>query len=257
MFTKLVLFSFFTVIMSSSLQLIAEDNFKETEGDFKIQNYKFRNGQSLDDLNLHYTTLGTPQKDAQGNITNAVLVLHPTTSSGVAFLTPEFKKYFYAEGKPLDANKYYLIFPDSIGAGKSSKPSNGLRMEFPTYGYPDMVDLQHKLVFEKLGVKHLKYVIGASMGGMHTWLWTILYPDDMDGAMPICSLPVKVTGRNLLWREAFINNVKKDPNWNKGNYSTQPSTVQSGWVYFLMLFRWCCTYAKNSNGYKSYKCLYR
>jgi homoserine O-acetyltransferase len=225
----------YMLFLLPSTLLLADDDLKQNEGDYSVPHYQFRNGQTIDNLNLHYTTLGTPQKDEQGNITNAVVFLHPTTSSGLFYLTPDFKTNLFGPGKPFDANKYYLIFPDSIGAGKSSKPSNGLKMKFPNYGYQDMVDLQHKVIFEKLGIKHVKYVIGVSMGGMHTWLWAVLYPNDIDGAMPIGSLPERVTGRNLIWRYATINAIKQDPTWDNGNYTKQPPAVESVWAFFLMM----------------------
>jgi homoserine O-acetyltransferase len=205
------------------------------EGDFIIDHYTFKNGQTLDNLKIHYTTLGTPQKDAQGNITNAILMLHQTSSNGEALVTPEFITTLYDPGKPLDASKYFLIFPDNIGTGKSSKPSDGLHMNFPNYRYLDMVDLQHRLVTEKLGIKRLKYIIGISMGGMHTWLWSELYPEAMEGAMPIVSLPVKIQGRNLVWRQASINSLKKDPQWNNGDYTHQPNSLKSTWALIYML----------------------
>jgi len=165
------------------------DRLMQTENDFIIHDYRFSNGQKLDMLKLHYATLGTPKKDASGKISNAVLMLHWTGADGAALLSDDFKTHLYAPGKPLDATKYFLIFPDSIGHGKSSKPSDGLKSDFPAYGYLDMVDLQHKLVVDGLGISHLNIVLGTSMGGMHTWLWSVLYPTFMDGVMPIVSLP--------------------------------------------------------------------
>ncbi len=208
---------------------------EEIERNFFIPNYTFQNGQQHTNLKIHYATLGTPQRDANSNITNAVLVLHWTGASGSALLTPSFKQEFYGPGKPLDATKYFLIFPDSIGHGKSSKPSDGLRTQFPNYSYQDMVDLQHKLVTEGLGITHLKMILGTSMGGMHTWLWSELYPDFMDGIMPIVCAPARVDGRNLLWRQMVINAIQTDPSWNNGNYTSPPAGLLASWPFARML----------------------
>ncbi len=162
-------------------------------------------------------------------------MLHWTAASGRAFLSENFMSSLYALGKPLDATKYFIVIPDNIGHGHSSKPSDGLRMQFPQYGYLDMVDLQHKLITEKLGLKHLKMIIGTCMGGMHTWLWTELFPNFMDGAMPIVSQPTAVKGRNLLWRRAIIQAIKNDPEWKNGAYTQQPQGFLSIWPFARIL----------------------
>jgi homoserine O-acetyltransferase len=212
-----------------------QPNLKPMEDDFIISEYQFVNGQRLSNLKLHYATLGNPKYDQDGQISNAVLMLHWTGASGAVLLTSNFKEVLYAPGKPLDANQYFLIFPDSIGCGQSSKPSDGLRMDFPQYGYHDMVHLQYKLVTEALGIKHLKMIIGTSMGGMHTWLWSELYPTFMDGAMPIVSLPTSVSGRNLLWRQMVIQAIKTDPEWRNGQYTTTPHGLIAAWPFAAML----------------------
>ncbi len=199
------------------------------EDNFYISDYKFRNGKHFTDLKIHYYTLGSPKKNEQEEIVNAVLLLHWTAASGQSFLSENFMSSLYAPGKPLDVTKYFIIIPDNIGHGLSSKPSDGLRMEFPEYGYLDMIDLQHKLVTEKLGVNHLKMIIGTCMGGMHTWLWAELYPNFMDGAMPIVSQPTALKGRILLLIKLIIQAIKEDPEWKKGTYTQQPQGFISIW----------------------------
>ena len=213
----------------------ANESLSQKEHVYTLPSYTFRNGEKLTNTKLHYATLGTPQKDATGRITNAILILHWTGADGAHMLTDEFKSTLYASGKPFDANKYYLIFPDSIGHGQSSKPSDGLKAHFPSYVYLDMVDLQYKLVTEALGIAHLKYILGTSMGGMHTWLWSILHPTFMDGIMPIVCLPEKVKGRNLLWRQLVVKAIRNDPSWQNGQYAKQPYGLLASWPFARML----------------------
>jgi len=201
-------------------------------GNFVIRDFPFQSGEVLPELRLRYVTLGIPRRNTAGHITNAVLILHGTGSSGAAFLAPNFADQLFAQGQPLDPGHYYLIIPDSIGHGGSTKPSDGLRVQFPHYGYNDMVEAQHRLVTEGLGVDHLRLVLGTSMGGMHTWLWGEKYPDMMDALMPITSQPVQIAGRNYLFRRVIIEAIRNDPDWNGGNYEKQPSR----WVYVLPLF---------------------
>jgi homoserine O-acetyltransferase/O-succinyltransferase len=196
-------------------------------------NYRFREGETLDRLRIHYATLGSPHRNAHGEIDNAVLVLHWTGSSGAALLSQAYTDALYGPGKPLDARRYYLIFADSIGCGQSSKPSDGLRARFPNYNYGDTVDLQHKLVTETLGLKHLHAVVGMSMGGMNAWQWAEAYPDFTNGVMPVVSLPTKVSGRNLIWRKLAIQSILSDPDYDDGNY-TKPTR---GWIQAYQLLR--------------------
>jgi homoserine O-acetyltransferase/O-succinyltransferase len=203
--------------------------------EFIIPQYVFRNGERLSDLKIHFYTLGIPKKNEQGEVINAVLMLHYTGASAEAMLTENFMSSLYAPGKPLDAAKYFIIIPDSIGHGQSSKPSDSLLMRFPSYGYLDMVDLQYKLITEKLGLKHLKMILGTSMGGMHTWLWSELYPTFMDGAMPIVCQPTAVTGRNLLWRQMVVQAIKNDPKWQNGTYTGSVQGFLSAWPFARML----------------------
>ncbi|MCZ6794221.1 MAG: alpha/beta fold hydrolase [Planctomycetota bacterium] len=192
------------------------------EGDHVLGDFRFASGETLPRLNLHYTTLGKPLRDDGGVVRNAVLVLHGTTGSGRVFLTERFAGRLFVRGGLLDATRYYIILPDAIGHGKSSRPSDGLRMKFPRYGYDDMVRAQHRLLTEHLGVTHLRLVMGTSMGGMHTWVWGYTYPDFMDALMPLASLPVEIAGRNRMLRKMFIDSIRSDPEWKGGQYERQP-----------------------------------
>jgi homoserine O-acetyltransferase len=196
------------------------------QADAWFDNYKFRDDETILRLRLHYATLGEPHRNADGNIDNAVLVLHWTGADSRALLSPTYMKALFDPGRPLDARRYYLIFPDDVGHGQSSKPSDGLKANFPNYGYRDIVDLQHKLVTETLGIDHLHAILGMSMGGMNAWQWVEAYPDAVDGVMPVVSLPIKISGRNLLWRRMVIDDIRSDPEWNGGNYTKAPT----GWV---------------------------
>jgi len=198
-----------------------------TESDFTIRDFKFASGETLPELRLHYRTLGTPQKDAQGKTTNAVLVLHGTTGSGAQFIRPEFAGELFGKDQPLDATKFFIVLPDGIGHGKSSKPSDGMYAKFPRYGYVDMVEAQYRLLTEGLGVDHARLVMGTSMGGMHTWLWGELHADFMDALMPLASLPTQISGRNRAWRRMVIDAIRNDPAWSDGDYKTQPPSLRT------------------------------
>ncbi len=202
-----------------------------TEGDFTIRNFKFTSGETLPELRLHYRTLGKPEKDAQGKTTNGVLIMHGTTGSGAQFVPrPEFANELFGKGQPLDATKFFIILPDGIGHGKSSKPSDGLHAKFPRYGYLDMVEAQYRLLTEGLGVNHARLVMGTSMGGMHTWLWGELHPDFMDALMPLASLPTQISGRNRSWRRTVIDAIRNDPAWSGGEYPAgagQPPSLRT------------------------------
>jgi homoserine O-acetyltransferase len=198
-----------------------------TESDFTIRDFKFASGETLPELRLHYRTLGKPEKDAQGKTTNAVLIVHGTTGSGAQFIRPEFAGELFGKDQPLDATKFYIVLPDGIGHGKSSKPSDGMHAKFPRYGYIDMVEAQYRLLTEGLGVDHTRLVMGTSMGGMHTWLWGELHPDFMDALMPLASLPTQISGRNRAWRRMVIDAIRNDPAWNGGEYKTQPPSLRT------------------------------
>ena len=195
---------------------------KVTEGDYVAKDFKFRSGESLAELKLHYRTLGTPQRDAQGRVTNAVLILHGTGGTGAQFLSPQFANELYGAGQPLDVAKYFVILPDGIGHGKSSKPSDGMHAKFPSYDYDDMVAAHHLLLTRGLGVEHLRLIFGTSMGCMHSFVWGETYPDFMDALMPLASNPVEIAGRNRIWRRMAMDAIRDDPEWLGGEYKTQP-----------------------------------
>jgi homoserine O-acetyltransferase/O-succinyltransferase len=205
------------------------------QGDFLVQDFHFASDEKLPELRLHYRTIGTPQRDAQGVVRNAVLVLHGTGGSGAQFIRPEFAGALFGAGQPLDAARYFIILPDGIGHGQSSKPSDGLRAAFPHYGYIDMVEAQYRLVTEGLGVNHLRLVMGTSMGGMQTWLWAERYPGFMDALMPLASLPTQISGRNRVWRRVIIDAIRADPDWRNGNYASQPPSLRTAveMLYFM------------------------
>ena len=186
-------------------------------GDIAIANHAFADGQTLPSLKLHYITLGTPRRDASGTIVNAVLLLHGTTGTAEAFLKPRFLQSLYAPGEPLDTDRFFLVIPDGIGAGGSSKPSDGLHAHFPKYGYVDQVSTQHALL-ERLGVKHLKLVLGTSMGGMQAFLWAETYPQGADAFVSIAATPAQISGRNEVWREMIAQAIHDDPAWKGGDY---------------------------------------
>lgn len=192
------------------------------EADYVLRDFHFQTGETLPELRLHYRFLGTPQRSAAGQVTNAVLILHGTTGHGSNFLRAEFAGELFNLGQPLDATRYFLILPDSIGHGKSSKPSDGLKALFPQYGYRDMVQAQYLLLTEGLKVNHLRLVMGTSMGGMHTWLWGELHPEFMDALLPLASLPSQISGRNRAWRRMIMDSIRTDPEWLNGEYHTQP-----------------------------------
>lgn len=195
----------------------------QKEGDFVIKDFRFKSGEVLPSLTVHYTTLGTPQRNAAGAIINAVILLHGTSSDGKAWLMPSLADALFAPGEPLDAARYFIILPDGIGRGGSSKPSDGLRARFPHYRYEDIVASEHQLVTEGLGIKHLRLVLGSSMGGMHAWMWGYMYPDLMDGLVPIASQPIQISGRNWMQRRIAIEAIRQDPGWNNGDYDKNPT----------------------------------
>jgi len=195
------------------------------EGDWIARDFRFHTGDVMPELRLHYTTVGAPSGQP-------VLILHGTTGSGATMLTPAFAGELFGPGQPLDASKYFIILPDAIGTGKSSKPSDGLRMKFPRYNYDDMVAAQYRLVTEGLGIRHLRLVLGNSMGGMHTWIWGVNYPEFMDALVPMASQPTEMSGRNWMMRRMLIDAIRNDPAWNNGDYTTQPRALQAANVFF-------------------------
>src|SRR5881394_3959223 len=220
------IFAFLLSILAASFASPA-DYPAPTEGDYAIHDFPFASREILPELRLHYRTLGKLEKNAQGKTTNAVLIMHGTTGSGAQFIRSEFAGELFAKGHPLDATKSFIILPDGIGHGKSSKPSDGLHAKFPHYGYLDMVEAQYRLLTEGLGVNRARLVMGTSMGGMHTWLWGELHPDFMDALMPLASLPIQISGRNRAWRRVIIDAIRNDSAWNGGEYKTQPPSLRT------------------------------
>jgi homoserine O-acetyltransferase/O-succinyltransferase len=198
---------------------------KPQEGDYVLRNFTFKSGETLPEVRLHYATFGKPARDAHGRVTNAVLLLHGTSGSGEQFLAPQFAGVLFGPGQLLDVTKYYVILPDNIGHGKSSKPSDGMRMRFPHYDYDDMVALQHELLDKGLGVNHLRLILGTSMGCMHSFVWGETYPDFMDAMMPLACQPVEIAGRNRAWRKLIMDAIRNDPEWKNGDYTAQPEAA--------------------------------
>ncbi len=203
----------------------------QREDDFVVRDFRFQGGEVLPEVRLHYTTLGRPARDAAGRVANAVLLLHGTTGTGKSFLAPSLADELFAPGQVLDASRWYVVLPDGLGRGGSSKPSDGLRARFPRYGYLDVVAGQH-LLARHLGIDHLRLVAGTSMGGMQTWLWGERYPDMMDALMPVASQPTQISGRNLIWRRVITEAIRADPDWAGGDYRTPPHR----WHKVLPLF---------------------
>jgi homoserine O-acetyltransferase len=215
------------LLLLSSSTLSAADYPTPTERDVVLKDFKFTSGEALAELRLHCRTLGEPRRDAQGVVRNAVVILHGTTGTGGQFIRPEFAGELFAPGQLLDATQYFIVLPDGIGHGKSSKPSDGLHARFPRYGYRDMIEAQRRLLVEGLHVNHLRLVMGTSMGGMHTWLWGELHPDFMDALMPLASLPTQVAGRNRVWRRVLSDAIRNDPEWRGGNYTQEPQSLHT------------------------------
>jgi len=204
---------------------VAADYPAPKEGSWVVRDFRFHTGEVLPELRLNYTTVGSPGGDP-------VLILHGTTGSGASMLTPAFAGELFGPGQPLDATRYFIILTDAIGTGKSGKPSDGLRASFPKYNYDDMVEAQYRLVKEHLGVRHLRLVLGNSMGGMQTWIWAEKYPEFMDAAVPMASLPTEMSSRNWMMRRLIVDSIRNDPEWMNGNYTKQPRSVQFASVFY-------------------------
>jgi homoserine O-acetyltransferase len=211
-------------LAAAALPAVAASDYASqlTEGDVVLRDFRFASGEALPELRIHYATLGTPRRDAAGRIVNAVMALHGTGGSGRQFLQPQFADELYGPGQPLDITRYYVILPDGIGHGRSSKPSDGLRTRFPAYDYADMVEAQRRMLVEALGVTRLRLLLGTSMGCMHAFVWAEAYPDFVEAAMPMACLPVEIAGHNRMWRRAAMEGIRQDPAWKDGNYTTQP-----------------------------------
>ena len=226
----------------TALASFAADYPGQKEGTWVARDFRFHSGEVMPELRLNYTTLGVPTNDA-------VLILHGTTGSGAGMLSPAFGGELFGPGQPLDASRYYIILPDAIGTGKSAKPSDGMRSGFPKYNYDDMVDAQYRLVREHLGVKHLRLIIGNSMGGMQTWIWGEKYPDFMDALLPMASQPTEMSSRNWMLRRLVIDSIKNDPVWMGGSYTRQPGSLQFSSVFFGV--------ATLGGNQALYKCVFR
>lgn len=196
------------------------------EADVVLRDFRFTAGGSLPQLRIHYRSLGEPRRDGNGVVQNAVLLLHGTSGSGAQFLNPVFANELFGPGQPLDVTRYFVIMPDGIGHGKSSKPSDGMRAEFPHYGYADMVEAE-RLTLEQLGVSHLRLLLGTSMGCMHAYIWTEAHPNWIDAAMPLACQPWPISGRNLAWRVIAMDAIRNDPEWKQGNYGKQPAALRT------------------------------
>jgi homoserine O-acetyltransferase len=206
-------------LVLSSVTAMAADYPAPKQGDWVAKDFKFHTGDTMPELRLHYTTVGEPSGQP-------VLVLHGSGGSAASMLTPAFAGELFGPGQPLDAAKYYIIIPDGIGHGKSSKPSDGLKTAFPKYDYADMVDAQYRLVHDGLGIKHLRLVIGNSMGGMHAWIWGERYPGMMDALVPMASQPTEMAARNWMLRRIMLETIRNDPDYNGGNYTSQPRMMK-------------------------------
>jgi homoserine O-acetyltransferase/O-succinyltransferase len=219
-----------------SVLAFAQEPPKPAEGDFVVHNFRFRSGEVLPEMNLHYATYGKPVTDSAGKVTNAVMVLHGTTGSGQNFTRPTFAGVLFGPGQLLDASRYFIILPDGIGHGHSTKPSDGLHAHFPRYDYDDMVEAQHLLLTNGLKVNHLRLLMGTSMGCMHSWLWAETYPDFMDAVLPLACLPVQIAGRNRTMRKMFMDSIASDPAYMNGEYKEQPrSGLRSAMNVFLIM----------------------
>jgi homoserine O-acetyltransferase len=217
-----------TLVLALIASAVTAQNYPAPqEGTWVVRDFKFHTGEVLPELKLHYRTIG----DRKGE---PVVIMHGTTGSGAGFLTPAFAGELFGPGQALDARRYYIILPDAVGHGRSSKPSDGLKMKFPRYNYDDMVDAQHRLVTEHLGVKHARLVMGNSMGGMETWIWAQKYPAFMDAAAPMASSPYEMAGRNWMTRRLIIDSIRNDPEWMNGEYTKQPRSAQFASVFFAI-----------------------
>lgn len=211
------------------------DQPRATPGDCQLKDFRFACGETLSEVRIHYRTFGQPRRDAEGKVRNAVLILHGTGGDGESLMKTAFTGELFGPGQPLDAERYYLIIPDNLGHGQSSKPSDGLRAHFPSYGYHDLLAAQYRLLTEGLSVNHLRLVMGTSMGGMHTWLWGESRPDFMDALLPLACLPVQISGRNRAWRKMISEAIRSDPQWRNGEYRSQPQSLKIAvQILFLM-----------------------
>jgi homoserine O-acetyltransferase/O-succinyltransferase len=224
----------FTAVCRAQSEQATLTKLMPQQGDYVLHDFRFESGSTLT-VRMHYLTFGKPARDATGRVTNAVLILHGTSRSGRQFLASQFADVLFHPGQLLDAGRYFIIIPDNIGHGDSSKPSDGMRMRFPRYDYHDMVLSQYELLTRGLGVNHLRLILGTSMGCMHSWLWGETYPNFMDAIMALACLPVPIAGRNRIFRKMVIDAIVQDPGWNHGNYATEPRAGPQMWLDFMLI----------------------
>jgi len=213
----------------------AADSPQPSEADFVIKNFKFASGEGLPELRIHYRFLGHPERGTGGLVNNAVLIMHGTGGSGATFSSAIFGGELFNAGQPLDAAHHFIVMPDAIGHGQSSKPSDGLHARFPAYGYTDMVEANYRLLTQGLSVNHLRLVMGTSMGAMQTWMWGERYPGFMDALMPLASVPGQISGRNEAWRHILIDSIRNDPAWKGGEYTQEPPSLRTGEGFLFLM----------------------
>src|SRR5512141_1363191 len=229
---RAVLAGLLAAASSAKAQIVAPE---PVSNEAILGEFRFASGEVLPDLRIRYVTVGRRLDDGRGRTANAVLVLHGTGGSSAQFLGPSFAGVLFGPGQPLDTSRFYIVIPDGIGHGGSSKPSDGLHAKFPRYTYDDMVRAQHRLLTEKRGVTHLRLVVGTSMGGMHAWTWGETYPDFMDALLPLASLPAPIAGRNRMWRKMAMDLIRGDPEWKGGDYAVQPRGLRGALSLLLTL----------------------
>jgi homoserine O-acetyltransferase len=214
---------------------VAQRSWPTQERDVVLKDFRFHDGETLPVLRMHVTTLGEPHRNSAGQIDNAVMVLHGTGGTGKQFLSPQFADELYGPGQPLDIGKYWIILPDNIGHGGSTKPSDGMRMRFPKYDYDDMVEAQYRMLTEGLGIRHMRLIMGTSMGCMHSFVWGEVHPDFASALLPLACEPVELAGLNRMWRQLAINSIEADPAWQSGNYIGEPLTGMRGAENLLLV----------------------
>jgi homoserine O-acetyltransferase len=234
------------VALLAPVAATAADSPPPASGDFVLRDFRFDDGSVLPELQIHYRTLGSPRRDAAGRVVNAALLLHGTTGTGAQFFTPNFGGVLFNPGQLLDVSRWYVVAPDGIGHGGSSKPSDGLHARFPRYRYADMVRAQHQLLTDGLGIDHLRLLLGTSMGGMHAWVWAETYKDFVDGYVPLASVPTQIAGRNRAFRRMVSDDIRGDPDWNGGEYKTQPRGLSAAVQVLLFMVSSPLQWQKNA-----------
>src|SRR5271166_4831420 len=235
LWTRTIPFLSAVLLAAAAAYAQSPSKYPVTEGEYIAHDFKFKSGEQLAEMRLHYRTLGKPVRNAEGRVTNAVLILHGTGGSGSQFLVPQFADELFGPSQTLDIMRYFIILPDGIGHGKSAKPSDGMHAHFPQYDYDDMVAAQHLLLTDGLGIKHLRLIFGTSMGCMHSFVWGETYPDFMDALMPLACVPVQIAGRNRVWRKMVMDAIREDPEWKDGDYKEEPKHALRTALDFLLI----------------------